>query len=95
MANHNPPDLITARMAKSERRRMALSEMAERLSRASDIAEDLLTHESPELRLKAIHALNQCTNTAVKLYEVGELEYRLELILEHVGIPTNTVSRVA
>jgi len=88
MANHNPVDPITARMAKVERRRNALAEMANRLTRAADIAEQLLEHESPELRLKAIHALNQCTNTAVKLYEVGELEYRLEQIIETYGLHT-------
>lgn len=82
MANPNPPDLITARMAKAERRRMALSEMLARLSRAGDVAEQLLDHETPEIRLRAVHALTQCATTYARVYEVGELEYRFEL-LEH------------
>lgn len=71
---------LPARMAKAERRRLALSTMLERLHKAGDVAEQLLDHDSPEIRLRAVHALTQCATTYAKIYEVGELEYRFELL---------------
>jgi len=93
MANPNPTDLITARIAKADRRRMALATMLTRLSRAGDVAEQLLDHETPEIRLRAVHALTQCATTFAKVYEVGELEYRFELLeqqLQRQQITTDT-----
>lgn len=80
MISTQPNDPIRARLAKTERRRVALSAMLNRLAKGADIAEELLTHETPEIRLRAVHALNQCVSTYAKVYEVGELEYRFEML---------------
>ena len=89
MVTSNDP--LNARMAKTERRRVALSAMLQRLAKGADVAEELLEHETPEIRLRAIHALTQCATTYAKVYEVGELEYRFELLeqwqREHAGAP--------
>lgn len=82
MAPTNDP--LGARMAKTERRRLALSAMLQRLAKGADVAEELLEHETPEIRLRAIHALTQCATTYAKVYEVGELEYRFELLEQSV-----------
>ena len=82
MAPTNNP--LPARMAKTERRRLALSAMLQRLAKGADVAEELLEHETPEIRLRAIHALTQCATTYAKVYEVGELEYRFELLEQSI-----------
>ena len=80
MIGAQPNDPIRARLAKTERRRVALAAMLNRLAKGADVAEELLNHETPEVRLRAIHALTQCVTTYAKVYEVGELEYRFELL---------------
>jgi hypothetical protein len=77
---------------RAERRRLALSAMLNRLNYAGDVAERLLDHEQPEIQLRAVHALTQCAATYAKVYEVGELEHRFEVLeqrwqLEHAPTP--------
>lgn len=91
MANPNPTNPLGARLAKTERRRVALVAMLERLSRAGDVAEQLLDHDAPEIRLRAVHALTQCATTYARIYEVGELEHRFELLERAVGMTNPTL----
>lgn len=80
--NENP---LSARLAKAEKRRHALEPIMNTLSKAGKVAEELLDSEDPETRLRAVHAVNQCVNTFVRVYEVGELELRLEELATLVG----------
>jgi hypothetical protein len=79
--NKNP---LTARLAKAEKRRTALEPIVSTLLKAGKVAEELLDSEDAEIRLRAVHAVNQCVNTFVRVYEVGELEYRIDEIAEAV-----------
>tara|TARA_R110000868_G_C10962104_1_gene768628 strand:+ start:3134 stop:3445 length:312 start_codon:yes stop_codon:yes gene_type:complete len=77
-----------ARMAKAEKRRAKLLPLMESLQRAGKVAEDLLHSDDPDVRLRAVHAVNQCVNTFVKIYEVGELEYRIDELTAAMAEPT-------
>jgi len=87
--NENPHK---ARLAKAEKRRESLVPIMHTLSKAGKVAEELLDSEDPETRLRAVHAVNQCVNTFVRVYEVGELELRLEEIASIVEGTTNRLT---
>lgn len=74
------PDPHRARLARTQKRRESLQPVAEALSMALDKAVDLLNSPEDDVKLRAIHAVTQCANTYARMYEVGELEYRLAML---------------
>jgi hypothetical protein len=87
--NHQRQTTHNARMAKAERRRHALQPIIDTLLQASAVANELLSDSDPDVRLRAVHAVNQCAQTFVKVYEVGELEYRIDELTEAVEASAN------
>lgn len=89
MSSKDKRTMHPARMQQAAQRRDALQPMVASLSNALQLAENLLTHEDVDVQLRAVHAVNQCVNTYLKAYEVGELEYRMQDIasrLESMGL---------
>jgi hypothetical protein len=81
MPNPNPR---RAREAKAEKRRVALAPVLESLHEAVDTATDLLHSPEEATRLKAVHAVSQAAVSYARVYEVGELEGRLEELEKRV-----------
>jgi len=79
MANPNP---IQARISKAEKKREVLTWMLSKLENAVETADELLNHEDPHIRLRAVHAISQVATSYAKVYEVGELEARLQIIID-------------
>lgn len=77
MANPNPRE---ARKAKAAKRREALVPVLENLLDAMTTAHELLESEDPPTRLKAVHGVCQVSVSYARVYEVGEIEGRLEEI---------------
>lgn len=77
MPNPNPRK---ARQAKAEKKRASLAPVLESLHRAVVTAEELLASTEEATRLKAVHAVSQAAVSYARVYEVGELEGRLEQI---------------
>jgi hypothetical protein len=75
--NTNP---YQARIARAGKRRTALSGVLGTVSKALQTAESLLQDEDTAVRLRAVHAISQAAATYARLYEVGELESRLEAL---------------
>lgn len=75
MANPNPRK---ARQAKTDRKRSALAPVLDSLHRAVTTAEELLASTEEATRLRAVHAVSQAAVSYARVYEVGELEGRLE-----------------
>jgi hypothetical protein len=84
--NHNP---LPARLAKKARRKPGdLPALLKKLWGAVLHAETVMeTAEDAELRLKAIHALSQCSGQYAKLLEIGELEARLAALEAQAAEP--------
>ena len=83
MANPNP---VQARATKARKRREALEPILDALRRSIDTARALLTDDDPALRLRAAHAVSQVAVSYARVYEVGELEARIEAIEERQGV---------
>jgi hypothetical protein len=81
MPNPNPR---RAREAKAERRRAALAPVLDSLHDAVDTATALLDSTEENTRLKAVHAVSQAAVSYARVYEVGELEGRLEELEKRV-----------
>jgi len=81
MPNPNP---INARLAKGEKKRIALAGVMEDLQTALATAVGLLSNEDPSLQLRAVHAVGQTATAYAKLYETGELEVRLEQLIASI-----------
>ena len=78
MPNPSPHE---ARQAKKRKRKPGnLQAVAVKLWAALEAAEELLAEEDPHLRLKAVHAVSQVAGSYAKVYEVGELEARLQAL---------------
>ena len=78
MANPNP---FKARQSRKQARKGGtLKEVAGMLWEALEAARTLLSDEDTGTRLKAIHALSQTASSYARVYEVGELEARLEAL---------------
>ena len=75
MANPNPN---TARATKAQKRREALEPILEAMREAVLTARELLTSEDQATPLRAVHAVSQAAVSYARVYEVGELEHRLE-----------------
>ena len=80
MSNPNA-DPTKARLAKKRKHKPGnLQAVASKLWAALEAAEELLGEEDPYLRLKAVHAVSQVAGSYAKVYEVGELEARLQAL---------------
>ena len=80
MSNPNA-DPTKARQAKKRKRKPGnLQAVAAKLWAALEAAEELLAEDDPHLRLKAVHAVSQVAVSYTKVYEVGELEARLQAL---------------
>ncbi|WP_135230675.1 hypothetical protein [Deinococcus fonticola] len=78
MANPNP---VNARLGKKKASKPGnLKEVAGMLWEALETARELLSDDDTGTRLKAIHALSQTASSYARVYEVGELEARLEAL---------------
>jgi hypothetical protein len=81
------PSPHLARMGKKARGKPGdLAELLAMLWGALLEAQDVLTQapeDSPELRLKAVHAISQCGGQYARLLEVGELEACLAALEAH------------
>ena len=78
MANPSPHE---ARQAKKRKRKPGnLQAVAGKLWAALEAAEELLGEDDPHLRLKAVHAVSQVAGNYAKVYEVGELEARIQAL---------------
>lgn len=79
MANTNP---FEARLAKRRQRAGDLQAARSKLWRAILRAEKVLvaSDNTPEVTLKAVHAIAQSIGQYVKVHETGELEARLEAL---------------
>lgn len=76
--NPNPNE---ARKAKGEKRRNALLPAMEAVEKALQTATAILeTGADDSINLKAVHAVSQTAVCYARLYEVGELESRLEAL---------------
>lgn len=75
MANPNPNK---ARATKAQKRREALEPILEAMRKAVFTARELLTSEDQATQLRAVHAVSQAAVSYARVYEVGELENRLE-----------------
>lgn len=75
MGNPNPQK---ARATKAQRRREALEPILEAMREAVLTARELLTCEDQATQLRAVHAVSQAAVSYARVYEVGELEHRLE-----------------
>jgi hypothetical protein len=74
------PNPHTARLARFQKRRQSLEPVAVALHTALEKAVELLSSADDDTRLRAIHAVTQCANTYARMYEVGELEYRVAML---------------
>lgn len=80
MANPNA-DPLKARIAQRRKRKAgSLKDVSRMLWEALETARELLSEEDVQVRLKAIHALSQTASSYARVYEVGELEARLEAL---------------
>lgn len=78
MANPNPSK---ARAAKRQKAKAGnLRDVTGLLWDALLTARDLLDDEDSGTRLKAVHALSQTASSYARVYEVGELEARIEAL---------------
>jgi len=77
MANNNP---TKARRARAEQKRERLQHILEHVSMALDRSNELLAHEDPNTALRAANAIFQGAVAYARVYEVGELESRLEAL---------------
>ena len=78
MANPSP---FKARQARKKARQTgSLKDVTGMLWEALEAARELLSEEDVQVRLKAIHALSQTASSYARVYEVGELEARLEAL---------------
>jgi len=76
--NNNPS---TARKAKAEKRRNALIPAMQAIEKALSTASSILdSGQDATTKLKAVHAVSQAAACYARLYEVGELESRLEVL---------------
>lgn len=75
MANPNPNK---ARATKAQKRREALEPILDAMRKAVFTARELLTSEDQATQLRAVHAVSQAAVSYARVYEVGELENRLE-----------------
>lgn len=82
MANPNP---TKARRARSEQKRERLTHILAHVSNALERSSDLLEHDDPNIALRAANAIFQGAVAYARVYEVGELESRLEA-LEHLNM---------
>ncbi len=80
MSNPNAKPLQARLTRKANSKPKNLQDVAQKLWRALETAEALLEEDSPELRLKAVHAVTQSAAAYARVYEVGELEARLEAL---------------
>ena len=81
------PNPNQARKAKGERRRSALLPAIEAVTKALKTATEILeTGEDDAIRLRAVHAVSQSAVCFARLYEVGELESRIEALEEAVDV---------
>lgn len=79
-ANKYQPDPHVARLARADKRRESLLPIADALNEALTTATALLHSADDNTKLRAVHAVTQCANTYARLYEVGELEYRVAML---------------
>lgn len=79
------PSPRKARQAKAEKKRASLAPVLDSLHRAVETAEELLASTEEATRLKAVHAVSQAAVSYARVYEVGELEGRLEQIEQRLG----------
>lgn len=84
MANPNP-DSSRARKAKAEKKRQALEPVLGSMLQAIKTAEALLDSPKEDVRLRAVHAVSQAGVNFARVYEVGELELRLEVVEERLA----------
>lgn len=78
MPNPNP---VKARLARKQARKAGtLRDVAGMLWEALETAQGLLSDSDTGTQLKAIHALSQTASSYARVYEVGELEARLEAL---------------
>lgn len=78
MANPNPHQ---GRLAQRRRRKPGnMQALAAKLWGALEVAERLLSHPEPATQLRAVHAISQAAGSYARLYEVGELEARLNAL---------------
>lgn len=72
---------LKARIAQRRKRKAGtLKDVTGMLWEALEAARELLSEEDTGTRLKAIHALSQTASSYARVYEVGELEARLEAL---------------
>jgi phage terminase large subunit-like protein len=78
----NPnPDALKARQAKKRKSKPKdLKAVAAIVWDALETARALLENEDPQMQLKACHGVFQGATAYAKVYEVGELEARLEAL---------------
>lgn len=79
MANPNA-DPTKARQARNEKKRNALAHILKDVEAALEAAKGLLTHEDPAMVLKAANCVGQLAISYTRVYEVGEIEQRLEAL---------------
>lgn len=78
MANPNPSKARAARRQKAKVG--TLKDVVGMLWEALETARGLLQDDDSHTRLKAIHALSQTASSYARVYEVGELEARIEAL---------------
>lgn len=79
MANPNP---ITARRARNEQKRERLSHILNDVEAAITRAKALLENDDPGIVLRAANCVGQLAISYTRVYEVGEIEQRLEALEE-------------
>ncbi|KEF34101.1 hypothetical protein RDMS_09030 [Deinococcus sp. RL] len=80
MANFDA-DPLKARIAQRRKRKAgSLKDVTGMLWEALETARELLREDDVQVKLKAIHALSQTASSYSRVYEVGELEARLEAL---------------
>lgn len=68
-------------MARRQRRKPGdMQALAAKLWGALEAAERLLEHADPAIQLRAVHAISQAAGSYARVYEVGELEARLNAL---------------
>ncbi len=96
MPNPNPHQARTARKRKSKPK--DLKAVAAIVWDALETARALLENEDPQMQLKACHGVFQGAAAYAKVYEVGELEARLEALEASLGnqkLGSSSLRRVA
>lgn len=79
MANPNPS---AARKARSAKKRERLVHILEDVELAITKAKALLDNEDPNIVLRAANCVGQLAISYTRVYEVGEIEQRLETLEE-------------